>query len=331
MNDLPLPAWVFARIADGQFHSGQDLAADLGVTRSAIWKAAAALRALGVEMQAVRNRGYRLAAASEPLAAMRLRYALSPAARDAVTSLDIVWSCPSTNDALLGRASPLPGTTAVMLAEYQSAGRGRRGRKWLAPPGAAICMSFSWTFAELPRDLSALSLVIGVCVLRGLARLGARNLELKWPNDILCEHRKLCGTLIEMRAEAAGPTTVVIGIGVNCAIGSGLREAISSAGLTPADLRDAGIGSGERNVIAASVLDACLAGLRTFERDGAVGFLEEWQRVDALRDREVTIQLADGARRGIARGVDLTGALLVENPQGVTRFISGDVSVRFDA
>lgn len=331
MNDSPLPARVFARLADGEFHSGQDLAADLGVTRSAIWKAAAALRALGVEMQAVRNRGYRLPAASEPLDATRLRDALAPATRDAVTSLDIVWSCPSTNDSLLERPAPRAGTTAVMLAEYQSAGRGRRGRKWLAPPGAAICMSFSWTFPELPRDLSALSLVVGVCVLRALARLGARNLELKWPNDILCERRKLCGTLIELRAESAGPTTVVIGIGLNSAIGSRLRDSIAAAGLTPADLRDAGIGSGERNLVAASVLEACISGLRTFEREGAAAFLEEWQRVDALRDREVTINLADGARRGIARGVDLSGALLVENPQGLTRFISGDVSVRFDA
>jgi BirA family transcriptional regulator, biotin operon repressor / biotin---[acetyl-CoA-carboxylase] ligase len=331
MNDSPLPAWVFARLADGEFHSGQNLARDLGVTRSAIWKAVAALRGLGVEMQAVRNRGYRLAAPSEPLDAIRLRDALSPTTRDAVTSLEIVWSCASTNDALLGRGAPLPGTTAVMLAEYQSAGRGRRGRKWLAPPGAAICMSLAWTFAELPRDLSALSLVVGVCVLRALARLGGRNLELKWPNDVLCERRKLCGTLIELRAESAGPTTVVIGIGINCAIGSSVREAISSAGLTPADLRDAGIGSAQRNAIAASVLEACVKGLQTFEREGAAGFLKEWQRVDALRDHEVTVQLADGARRGIARGVDLTGALLVENPQGVTRFISGDVSVRFDA
>ena len=123
----------------------------------------------------------------------------------------------------------------------------------------------------------------------------------------------------------------MVGIGLNCAIGAGLREAISAAGLAPADLRDVGVEGGGRNVIAGSVLDACISGLRSFERDGAAGFLAEWQRVDALRDREVTVQLADGARRGIARGVDLTGALLVENTQGVTRFISGDVSVRFDA
>ena len=162
MNDSPLPAWVFARLADGEFHSGQALAADLGVTRSAIWKAAEALRALGVEMQAVRNRGYRLAAASEPLDAARIRDALSPATRAAVTSLDVVWTCRSTNDELLEHPAPLAGTTAIMLSEHQSAGRGRRGRKWVAPPGAAICMSFSWTFPELPRDLSALSLVVGV-------------------------------------------------------------------------------------------------------------------------------------------------------------------------
>ncbi|MGQ0833694.1 MAG: biotin--[acetyl-CoA-carboxylase] ligase [Gammaproteobacteria bacterium] len=326
-----LAACVFRCLADGRFHSGEDLARELAVTRSAIWKATAALRSLGLEIFAVRNRGYRLRSACEPLDDGRIRDGLSQRAREDLASLEVEWALASTNDALLARPPPRAGSAAAVFAEYQSAGRGRRGRAWLAPPGGAICVSLSWTFPEVPRDLSALSLVIGVCVLRALRDLGARELELKWPNDVLCAHRKLVGVLIELRAESAGPTSAVIGIGLNCAIAPKLRAAIAATGLEPADLADAGISAARRNEVAARVLDACILGLQEFERDGARGFLQEWQRADALRDRTVTVHFAEGASRGVARGVDLTGALLIEAPDGVRKFISGDITVRFDA
>jgi BirA family transcriptional regulator, biotin operon repressor / biotin---[acetyl-CoA-carboxylase] ligase len=324
-----IAARVFRYLSDGRFHSGEDLARELAVTRSAIWKATSELRSQGVEIFAVRNRGYRLKMPCEPLEEPRILQALSPATRERLERLEVAWVLASTNDELLARQPPRAGTACVVLAEHQSAGRGRRGRAWLAPPGGAICLSLSWTFAESPRDLSALSLVVGVCLLRALRGLGARNLELKWPNDVLCEHRKLVGVLIELRAESAGPTSAVIGIGINCALGSALRKKIGEAGLAPADLVEAGL-AGRRNEVAAAVLESCIRGLQEFQECGARGFREEWQRADALRDRTVTLHFADGASRGVARGVDLAGALLVETPEGVRRYLSGDITVRFD-
>ncbi|HEY0766490.1 MAG TPA: biotin--[acetyl-CoA-carboxylase] ligase, partial [Steroidobacteraceae bacterium] len=210
-DSAPLLARVFAQLSDGRFHSGEELAKALGVSRSAIWKATGTLRELGATLYAVRNRGYRLAGASDPLDAAKIRAGLAPEVHGRVRSVEAAWSTASTNTVLLARANPPDGTSEVVLAEYQTAGRGRRGRAWLAPPGGAICLSLSWTFREVPPDLGALSLVIGVCALRALQELGVAGAALKWPNDLLLAERKLGGVLIELRAESAGPACVVIG------------------------------------------------------------------------------------------------------------------------
>jgi len=327
-DPTPLTALVFAALCDGRFHSGEQLARSLGVSRSAIWKAAGALRELGATLHAVRNRGYRLAGASEPLDAAKIRAALARDVRQHVRSVEATWSTASTNSVLLARANPPAAMSEVFLTEYQTAGRGRRGRAWLASPGGAICLSLSWTFREVPRDLGALSLVIGVCALRALRELGVAGAGLKWPNDLLHGERKLGGVLIELRAESSGPACVVIGIGLNMALGAALLEKISETGMAATDLASAGLAQASRNSVAAALVSACLRGLRAFEREGLTPFIEEWRTADALRGRPVDVTAGDGVAHGLARGVDVHGALLVETPQGVRRFISGDVTVR---
>jgi BirA family transcriptional regulator, biotin operon repressor / biotin---[acetyl-CoA-carboxylase] ligase len=326
----PLVARVFGELADGSFHSGEELAQRLGVSRSAVWKAARALRAQGAVLHAVRNRGYRLVPASAPLDAARIRARLPREVRERVVRLETEWSVGSTNTTLAGRAGPAVGSSEVLLAEYQTAGRGRRGRSWLAPPGGAICLSLSWTFREVPPDLGALGLVVGVCALRSLKELGVTRALLKWPNDLLIEDRKLGGILIDLRAESAGPASVVIGIGMNTALGAQLHKQIAAAGTPATDLKRAGLPEEvSRNEVAAAVIAGCVRGLLAFEREGLKPFLEEWRLADALRGRVVNVIAPDGATaRGFARGVDLRGALLVETRDGVRRFISGDVSVR---
>jgi len=325
----PLVAAVFARLADGRFHSGEELARHLRVSRSAVWKAAGTLRALGAELDAVRNRGYRLGTATAPLAAAAIRGQLPRQLRERVAKLETLWSIGSTNSALLARAGPRNGATEVLLAEYQTAGRGRRGRAWLAPPGGAICLSLSWTFREVPPDLGALGLVIGVCALRALKELGVASARLKWPNDLLLGERKLGGVLIDLRAESAGPAYVVVGIGLNVALGEELLRKIAAAGLPATDLAGAGLGASARNRIAAELIGACVRGLAEFEREGLRPFIEEWRSADALRGRPVEVKAVEGApAHGLARGIDLHGALMVETPEGLRRFISGDVTVR---
>ncbi|HUO20471.1 MAG TPA: biotin--[acetyl-CoA-carboxylase] ligase [Steroidobacteraceae bacterium] len=329
MRATPLAAQVFAQLADGRFHSGEELAKSLGVSRSAVWKAVGALRTLSVELEAVRNRGYRLAAATEPLDAARIRSQLPREVQKHVAKLETVWSTASTNTALLNRPAPRSGTSEVLLAEHQSAGRGRRGRAWLAPPGGAICLSLSWTFPAVPPDLGALGLAVGVCALRALHALGVRGAGLKWPNDLLVGGRKLAGVLIDLRAESAGPAYVVIGIGLNVALGSGLLQKIAAAGPPAADLASAGLVSPARNGVAARLVSHSIDGLIAFGRDGLKPFIEEWRAADALRGRPVEVKTVEGASsRGLARGIDAHGALVVETPAGLARFISGDVSVR---
>lgn len=328
MPKAPLAAKVFAALADGRFHSGEELAQRLHVSRSAIWKAAGTLRALGAGLRAVRNRGYRLDAATEPLAAARIRAHLPREARARVVRLETVWSIASTNTALLERPGPRNGATEVLLAEYQTAGRGRRGRAWLAPPGGAICLSLSWMFREVPPDLGALGLVIGVCALRALRQLGLTSAALKWPNDLLVGDRKLGGVLIDLRAESAGPAYVVIGIGLNVALGGQLLKRIAAAGLPATDLASVGLAP-SRNRLAAGLIGACVRGLEEFERQGLGPCIEEWRTADALRGRAVDVTAVEGSTaRGLARGIDIHGALMVETAHGVRRFISGDVTVR---
>ena len=325
---MPLVAKVFAALADDEFHSGEQLAETLGVSRGAIWKAVESLRELGATLHAVRNRGYRLRSGSDALDSSQIKSLLPPPVRSNVRSVDVAWTVDSTNSALLARPNPPFGTCEVMLAEYQTAGRGRRGRAWLAPPGGSICLSLCWAFREVPQDLGALGLVVGVCALRALREAGLENVKLKWPNDLVVEARKLGGILIELRAESDGPAYVVIGIGLNVALGAKLSEAIGETGVSAIDLVTAGLERPSRNALAAALITQFVQGLLVFEKEGLRPFADEWRTADALHGRQIDVHTLEGVARGLARGIDLHGALVVETPKGVRRFISGDVTVR---
>ena len=335
-GEQPLAARVFAQLADGRFHSGEALAQALDVSRSAIWKAVRTLRALGATLHAVPNRGYRLRSGdhsepdvgSEALDAGRITSLLPAAARASVCGVETTWMVDSTNSVLLRRPNPPLGMCEVLLAEYQSAGRGRRGRSWLAPPGGAICLSLNWSFREVPPDLGALGLAIGVCVLRTLRGAGLERASLKWPNDILVQGRKLGGILIELRAESGGPASVVIGIGLNVALGGALLAEIEHAGMPATDLVASGVTRLSRNMLAAALIGRMVQGLERFESEAMRPFIEEWRAADALQGLQIEVRTAAGNVCGWAKGIDLHGALVVETPHGLQRFISGEVTVR---
>jgi BirA family biotin operon repressor/biotin-[acetyl-CoA-carboxylase] ligase len=314
-------------LADGKFHSGERLAQSLGVTRTAIWKHLQAFDKLGLELHKVPKRGYRLAQPIELLDAATIRRLLSADSRRRLRTLDVLLETDSTNSRLLALTDLPAGKVDVCLAEYQSAGRGRRGRDWVAPFGGAICLSLGWLFPEPPRQLSALSLAVGVAVLRALERFGARDIQLKWPNDVLLAGRKLGGILCELRAEAGGPAYVVIGIGLNVRLGAAARRAIAATGVQAADLSEALATTG-RDAVVAALVDELIVALGQFQRDGLLPFMQAWRDADALHGAEARVSLGDKLHRGIARGIDAEGALMLETPAGVLRFISGEVSVR---
>jgi len=229
-SEAPLACRVYGLLSDRTFYSGSDLARACGVSRSAVWKAIAALRSLGVTVDAVPNRGYRLPSATAPLQLERILSQLAPGLADRLREGRTHWSVDSTNAQLLQRPGPPPGQFDFMTAEYQSAGRGRRARRWFAPPGGAICLSISWSFTALPADIGALGLAVGVCVRRALPHPVRGHVALKWPNDLVVGHDKLGGILIELRAEAGGPAMVVVGIGLNASRRSGGRGAPGRCG-----------------------------------------------------------------------------------------------------
>lgn len=311
------------------FVSGTELAKRHGVTRSAIWKAVEELRGLGTEMEAVTHEGYRLTHPSSPLDAAGIQAALPETTLLLLREGECLGVTTSTNSLLLDRGAPPSGQFDFLTAEHQTAGRGRRGRSWLAPPGGAICLSWSWRFEGMAAQLGALSLAIGVASIRALRSLGVAGVQLKWPNDLVAEGGKLGGILIEMRSESAGPVHIVIGLGLNVALGRHMRDRIDAAGNRPIDLcalMQAGA-MPERNALVAALLHHGVIAMQQFTRQGFQPFHDDFAQADVLRDRPVRIQGGD-ISDGVARGVDADGALRIEHNGSMHRLLGGDVSIR---
>jgi BirA family transcriptional regulator, biotin operon repressor / biotin---[acetyl-CoA-carboxylase] ligase len=327
------PPTLLVLLADGQLHSGESLAQTLGQTRAAVWKGVERLRALGIEVQARARRGYCLDGPVELLDAIRMRQQLRAGSLARLRNLELLFEVDSTNTRLMAAPSPPIGSADACLCELQSSGRGRLGRRWVAPFGSGIALSMNWTFSDGARSLPALSLGVGVAVSRALKRAGAQGIGLKWPNDIWYQDRKLGGVLIEIRAEAGGPAHVVIGIGINVALPAIVRQKIESAGhplqAQPiAAVADACSHAPSRNLIAGALLDELLAMLIDYERSGFGGLREEWMGLDRLSAREVSVYMGERSISGTARGVDHDGALLIETAGQVQRVVSGEASLR---
>jgi BirA family biotin operon repressor/biotin-[acetyl-CoA-carboxylase] ligase len=315
-------------LADGEVHSGEWLARELRLTRAAVWKGVERLRAIGVEVQALARRGYRLAEPVELLDAQRIRAELTELGNSHLHTLELLFEVDSTNTRLLSAAPPPPGSADVCVSELQHAGRGRLGRRWISPFGGGIAMSLGWTCSDVIRTLPALSLGVGVAVSRALARAGAEGISLKWPNDIWFLDRKLGGVLIELRAEAGGPAHVVIGVGINVSLPEEARREIEASGVAVAAVADACKVAPSRNLMAGAILDELLSMLVQYERFGFSAFRDAWTALDGLKDRQVQVVVGGTAIFGIARGVDSDGALLLETKERMQRFVSGEASLR---
>jgi BirA family biotin operon repressor/biotin-[acetyl-CoA-carboxylase] ligase len=314
-------------LADGALHSGEELAAALGISRAAVWKRLQQLEEWGIAPDARAGSGYRLEAPMDLLDASAIRRGLPQATRDLLRHLEVHESLASTSDWLLSVSDLPAGRFDACLAEFQTAGRGRRGRQWVAPFASGLCLSLNWNFRDAPAALGALSLAAGVAALRALGRAGCQGLSLKWPNDILHGDAKLGGILIDLRGEAAGPAYVVIGIGINVRLMRKARERLAAEGVDAVDV--ASLGKTTSRVALAGWLIAELAQcLVEFEARGLAAFADEWSQADALAGRPVRVLQGAEVVEGIARGVDGDGALLLEAGGHRQRILSGEVSVR---
>lgn len=307
-------------LADGAFHSGEELGQLLGVSRTAVWKQLQKLDVYGLTVDSVKGKGYRLARPLDLLSVEAIRQRLDAEA-GAVLSLNYCVCTDSTSSRAMAAAQD-DAHGQVFLAEQQSAGRGRRGRAWVSPFAANVYLSLVWRFAGGAAAISGLSLAVGVACARALSHCGLQGVSLKWPNDLLLNQQKLGGILLEMTGDAAGPCQVIVGVGINVDMPP---AAVIDQPWT--DLASAGLRV-RRSELVAQLLNQLVQLLNDFSDRGFGAFRTEWQALDAFRGQPVALIAGTAERRGIARGVDDSGALLLETDQGLQAVHGGELSLR---
>jgi len=317
-------------LADGGVHSGTELAARLGVTRAAVWKSIHQLDELGVSVKAEKGQGYRLSNAIELFDEHAIRSSLTAATEAKLDKLEVLWETTSTNDYLLQQSAPGTDRSRVCLAEIQTGGRGRRGRRWVAEAGQSICLSLAWSFSSAPAQLACLGLVAGVAVLRVARQAGAADALLKWPNDVVIDGGKLAGILIDVQGEAGGPMRTVVGVGLNYGLpGTAIDKVLADGGLMPASLCGMGVlPELSRNAAAAALVNELHAVFELFRAEGFSGLADEWRSADFLCGKAVTVSADNHTYRGTVRGIANDGRLQLETDAGIIHLLSGDVSVR---
>lgn len=318
---------LLARLADGQLHSGADLAQQLSITRTAVWKRLQALRRRGVALQAVKGRGYRLRQPVELLDRSRLLALLDDDVRPLAGMLTLHAEIDSTNQYLQERVHEPDFHGHLVLAEYQNAGRGRRGRRWHAPLAAGICLSLGWCFDPAPQPLTLISLAAGVAVMRALRRIGISDAGLKWPNDICWQGRKLGGILVEAREESAGPCRAILGLGLNYRFPDAAGRDLDQPWVDIATIQPL---ARSRHECTAAVISEVVRQFlaMTAKHEAHAAIINEWRRHDCMQGKRARLLLPDGTVSGRVTGIDQNGALLMDIRGRLARFHTGELSLR---
>jgi len=312
-------------LADGKFHSGTELANRLGISRSAIWKQLRTLSELGLEYLAVTGKGYRLTQSIELLDKSKIYSALTPEVMQQVSSLKLFDQINSTNSFLMSEVGQSFDSGSICIAEHQTAGKGRRGREWVSPFGSNIYLSIRWHFTSGPSAISALSLAMGVAVVRALKQFNIEGIGLKWPNDIYWQGKKLGGILVEVTGEADGPCTAVVGLGLNISLSENVANNISQDWV---DLKQIMRGAAlSRNHLAAILINEFINIIAAYESVEFDTYLNEWRSYDCLRGEMATLYFGKQQFQGEVRGIDDQGMLLLKHATGeVKAYASGEVS-----
>ena len=329
----PLGFSLLRQLADGEIHSGEDLAAAVGLTRARVSQVLKDAEGAGLALDRVKGRGYRLLEAPNFLDTKKVRARLSvhAGARPATLPLavEVVDQIESTSSELMRRVQRRDVHRTVLAAEWQTAGRGRRGRTWTAIAGGSLTFSLGWKFEQGAGFLAGLSLAVGVAVVRALEAEGFKDIALKWPNDLIHRHLKVGGILIELNGDALGPTTTVIGVGLNVRLPPAARKDI------PVPVTDLASVAGkkappiDRNRLLASLLAELAAVLELYATQGFAPFAAEWQHRHAYQGKPVKLLLPDGAMvTGKVAGVDASGALVLADGPRRARFLSGEITLR---
>ncbi len=307
-------------LGDGAFHSGEDLGAALGVSRSAVWKKLQQLEVdTGIEIHKVRGRGYRLA---HPLFLLNEKW-LNENRGDVDWPIHVYESIDSTNAQamrLVNQGEKLP---LLVLAEQQTAGRGRRGRKWVSPFSENLYYSLALRIDGGMRQLEGLSLLVGLAVVKMLRKMGVNGAGLKWPNDVLVGRRKLAGVLLELTGDPADVCHVVIGIGINVNMQDSeeVDQSWTSMRLEVGRALD-------RNQVVNNLNLELSAYLAAHREKGFGAFLAEWESNHLWQGEPVTLMAGSSVIEGVVMGVDTAGALRLKVDDDVKTFNGGELSLR---
>ena len=311
---------IVSQLAHGEFCSGQALGEQLGISRAAISKHINFLMELGLDIFSVTGKGYKLAS---PLQLLNVGKITALRQKETTTVLDVFNVIDSTNQYLKNKLINLNNGHAC-LAEAQTAGRGRHGRQWVSPFGASLYLSMYWSFSGGYQSVGGLSLAVGVAVVSALKKIGIADVQLKWPNDIYARGKKLAGILIEAEGQMGGACQCVVGVGLNISMPGNLLQ-IDQPWVDLAQITDE---VPDRNRLAAYLLDELVLTLREFEQSGLQPFVSHWQSLDLFRDKEVKLIMGQKRVLGICRGIDASGALILETENVRRAYYGGEISVR---
>lgn len=320
--ELP-PLELLQLLGDGKNHSGQELASLLNVSRTAIWKQLAKLEGLGLELLSQSGKGYCLVGGLELLEKDRISSLLVSSAVHDIADLTLLKLVDSTNSYLM-RQEPSNGIS-VCFAEFQTAGRGRRGRQWVSPFASNIYLSLRLSISSGLGAVEGLSLAVGVAVAHALHELGVADVQLKWPNDVLWSGKKLGGILIEVVGDPSGVCHLVVGLGLNLRTEKSMTDAIDQPWVALDTILSVPL---SRNRVAACLLNHIIPLLSDYEMRGFVGYKSAWESLNAHANQQVDLFMGSVHMAGLVRGVNAAGALLLETDKGLEVFHGGEVSLR---
>ncbi|PTB87441.1 bifunctional biotin--[acetyl-CoA-carboxylase] synthetase/biotin operon repressor [Pseudidiomarina aestuarii] len=312
-------------LSDGQFHSGTQIGAELNLSRAAINQYIKKLSSLGLDVYSVTGRGYRFNKPLQLLDEAKLAKFLD---REGDVNMVLERIVGSSNDVLKAVIKQTPQTAGfAVVAEAQTAGRGRRGRSWSSPFGTNLYLSMYWPLENGMSQAMGLSVAIGTAIAKAFAESGIQAVQLKWPNDVLIEKRKIAGILVELEGQATGPATAIIGIGVNLSMPEWAARDIEQPWI---DLEQALGGAFDRNEWVARIITAVREALMIYQNQGIKPFRESWNQFDAYQNQAVKLLMGTHAIRGVAVGIDEQGALLLKRDGKIEAYHAGEVSLRND-
>ena len=322
-HDCWLP--VLRIISDGATHSAEELAVTLAIPCADIDLQIKTLRGLGLTVRGNPKKGFRLPYPVDLFDAPELIAGLPKWCRERIAFCEVAGQVDSSNTRLLEQAPPEDGQVQVFLAEYQTAGRGRRGRNWISPPAAGICLSLGVGFDDSPQNLEALPLALGVATRRALGKLGIEPVGIKWPNDLMAEG-KLAGILVELRHTSDDRLHLVAGLGLNYRLSDSQTVAMSDRWSDVSGMTDGTPPS--RKELVRQILPEWVAALDIFMLQGLSPFLQDLRLADVCRNQQVELVSDTSITHGICRGIADDGCLLLQSGEETKRIIAGDISLR---